>query len=399
MLKALTGQWFAVGYVAVASMLVSFVTGRVLGAGGFADFSYVTSIVSIYLMVMEGGFRALVFREEARESGDGPAAGEMAGMAVGHVLVAFACGCVLVLLVPLMHKAAVAAGLAFMALSALSDIASSRIKGRGVFLRDALWQVGARTFSAAGMLAGLFLGGGRLVWIFVGGAAGLLPPMVYPFLAGILPRPSFAFSVILYRRVLLFLAIDAATQVYLRSDIVVLKYLSGDAAQVGYYAAAARLLAGGILLLSPVGAVFFRRLRVIEDRAAFFRLLWPYVGVMTAAGVAAAVLLFLLAGPVVSLTFGAEYAPAAGMLAGLGGAFLFMFPNTILTQAAIAINREGGYAMAVVLGALFNVAGNFLLIPAHGPYGAVMTTVATEFLLFGGMLFMLVREHVRGGRA
>ncbi len=397
MLRSLSGQWFAVGLVALISMLVSLICGRTLGVDGFADFSYVVSIIYIYLMVIEGGYRALIFREESREGGAELDLGvdDIARRFIGHLILAVIAGMGLVFVMPLMQRRALIFGVIFMGFSALSDITSARIKGRGDFVGDAVWQVVVRSMSAVGMLSGLFLGRGKIAFIFAGGTLGMLPPLILPFVKRILPLPSFAFSTRLYKQVLMFLAIDAATQIYFRSDIVVLKYLCPDSAQVGNYAAASRLIGGVVLLLSPLGAVFFRHLRVIEKKEHFYRLLQHSVIIVSLVGIVVSFTIYSVAGPVVEVTFGQEYAPAASMLSGLAVALLFMFPNTILTQAAIACNLEFWYAIAAVGGAFLNVLLNIALIPSWGAAGAIIATVLTEIFL---CIFLVVVLWLFSGR-
>ena len=57
-----------------------------------------------------------------------------------------------------------------------------------------------------------------------------------------------------------FMAIEAATTIYYRCDIILLERLGGDPASVGYYAAAYRFLDGITLLAAPLGIIWFRKL-------------------------------------------------------------------------------------------------------------------------------------------
>ncbi len=297
MLRSVVGQWAGSVYMALLSMLTSFVIGRVLGAASFADFSYVTSIAYVYLVMMDGGFKTMVFREETRRSRDTVLLKtDLVPAGLGHLILFTILGCVLVPFLPVYFPAAVMVSFLFMATFAAGSLVSARLKGRGRFLRDAGWQAGFRTLSALGMLTGLFIGHGNIAAIFVGGAAGGTVVLLVPLFSGLLPLPGFSgLTPALYRRVLLFLMIDAATQVYFRSDIILLRYMSPDLSGVGNYAAAARLIGGAALLLAPLGQVFFRRLRLLENRASFHRSLWPAVFAISGCGLVVAV--FLLFSP------------------------------------------------------------------------------------------------------
>jgi len=178
------------------------------------------------------------------------------------------------------------------------------------------------------------------------------------------------------------MAIDAATTIYYRCDILLLKHLSQDAAQVGYYAAAYRFLDGIVLLAAPVGVIWFRKLRLVwEDKQLFYSRVVKMTLVMAGAAGFILAVGIIFDREIVVLTFGRNYTDTIRILPLLLGALIFVLPNSILTQAAIAQNRERLYAAAVGICALFNIGLNFILIPEYGGIGAAWATIATEALL------------------
>jgi len=66
------------------------------------------------------------------------------------------------------------------------------------------------------------------------------------------------------------MAIDAATVVYYRCDIILLEYLTGNSAEVGYYSAAYRFLEGVVLMAVPLRVIWFRKLRLVWEDRRFF---------------------------------------------------------------------------------------------------------------------------------
>jgi O-antigen/teichoic acid export membrane protein len=88
-------------------------------------------------------------------------------------------------------------------------------------------------------------------------------------------------------------------------------------------------------------------------------------------------------------TFGREYAAAAMLLPWLLAALVFILPNTVLTQATIAVNKERIYAVAATLGAVANIGLNWVLIPEFGGLGAAWATIATEGILSVFLLWSL----------
>lgn len=81
------------------------------------------------------------------------------------------------------------------------------------------------------------------------------------------------------------------------------------------------------------------------------------------------------------LAYGDSYAAAAPLLSWLLVAFLFLAPNYVLTQAAVALGRERWYAVTVCIAAAVNVGLNFWLLPRFGALGAAWASIATEAVL------------------
>lgn len=379
----LTSQWMATIYTAAVSMGLTFVLGRLLSPGGFGTYSYILTLASLFFILQDGGFKTLIFREKTlptpalEEHGD-----NLFSLAFGHALMSTAAGAVLVLVLPLPYKAGILAALICFFFQALANFISSELKAAGKFPREALWQTTLRTAGAVGIIFVLcFLSHDPWV-IFTGWAFGLLLAL---WLSPIqIARPTFGSfgSKGIWRACLAFMAINAATTIYYRCDILLLKHLSQDAAQVGCYAAAYCFLDGIVLLAAPVGVIWFRKLRLVwEDKRLFYSRVVKMTLVMVGSAGFVLVSGIIFGREIVFLTFGRNYTDTIRILPLLLGALIFILPNGILTQAAIAQNREHLYAAAVGMCALFNIGLNFILIPEFGGIGAAWATIATEALL------------------
>jgi len=308
-------------------------------------------------------------------------------LACAHALITTAAGVLMliVLPIPFFYRAGISAAFVCFCFQAIANFISSELKAEGRFPREALWQITVRTVSALGILIVLFFICHDPWVIFAGWASGLLLSLWLSPLPVPLTLPavvaSFGYRGI-WRACLAFMAIDAATAIYYRCDILILKYLSHDAAQVGFYAAAYRFLDAFVLLSAPVGVICFRKLRLIwEDKRAFYSLVFKMALVMVGAAGIVLLLGILFGKEIVFLTFGRNYTETTRILPLLLGSLIFILPNTILTQAAIAQNRELMYAAAAGIGSLFNIGLNFILIPEFGGVGAAWATIATEGLL------------------
>ena len=378
--RNLTTQWLATTYTAGVSVFLTFLLGRVLGPEAFGRYSYVLTLAALFLILQDGGFKMLLFRERTLPTPTLAAYQEhLFSWALGHTVVITAAGAFFVLVLPFQYCMGILAAFLYFGLQAAADFVSSALKSEGRFPQEAWWQTIVRTFGALGILLALFLVGTDIWIIFAGWAAGLLLSLLWSPVP--LQRPAFkGFGIRDVRRACLgFMAIDAATTVYYRCDIILLAYLAGNNAEVGYYAAAYRFLDGIVLMAAPLRVVWFRKLRLVwMDRRLFER----QIGKMCVVMLTAACLIFGVAMPfsekIVALSFGEAYTASAGLLPWLLFALIFILPKGVLAQGTIAQNLERPYAMLAGFSALLNITLNFLLIPEYGAKGAAWATIVTE---------------------
>lgn len=167
------------------------------------------------------------------------------------------------------------------------------------------------------------------------------------------------------------------------SDLIVLR-LFRTPADVGHYAAAYTLIsfflnlgAAYTLTLLPV----LTRLR--HDGGAAQALYHGAIGQVLAGALPMALGGFLVAGPLVTLIFGADFLPAAAPL----GILVWCVPVAVIRNVAqaalVAHERQDRLLHTVAWAAALNLALNFLLIPAYGLIGAAIATVATEVVRTG----------------
>ena len=270
---------------------------------------------------------------------------------------------------------------------------SALLRGTGRWAADAGWQVSQRTLSAALILGSLAIGL-TAPWqvIAAWAAASLIAFLVFP--SPLRCRPEFGLKPEVYKVTAPLVLIDLATAVYFRSDMLVLGWFDVPQQEVGQYAAAYRLFEAVILLAGPVGLLLFRRMRLFDGhRDAFRRSLLLYVAVAAALGVAAALAMYSASDLLVGWSYGPTYPESAGLLRVLCWGMVFVLANTVLTQAALALERDRAYLWAAGLAAIANVAINCALVPRLGISAAAYTTVVTEAVLFIYLATALLGER------
>ncbi len=87
------------------------------------------------------------------------------------------------------------------------------------------------------------------------------------------------------------------------------------------------------------------------------------------------------AGPLLTLLFGVQFAPAAGALRVLMGAFVLTCFGYVVGYLAVIVDRQRVFVLIALAGLAFNVAANVILLPHHGYIAAAWVTLVTEVVV------------------
>jgi O-antigen/teichoic acid export membrane protein len=385
----LAPQWLSTVYVAILGFMVSVLLARELGVEDFGNYSYVLSLAGIFLIFQDGGYKTLIFRESIDDFDQ-----SLLSSGVAHVMVITVLGCLLIVFLQPQRWLAILTAVGCMGLVVLTGFVSSLLKGKGDFKLDAIWKMVIRSLTAATILWVLFFfEESSITSLFVGWSMALLLALIWPVAKGYLRWPSFNFKSELFKSSMVFLTIDVATVFYFRSDIVLLEYFGNREGDVGQYSAAYRILEGIILLATPVAMIAFRALRLqSQNKKKFFHLFRVLILSMFSVAILIASIGALWGEEFMVFVFGAQYLTSGTLLFWLLLAMIFILPNYILTQGAIALNRESGYAKIVIVVAILNIVLNIRLIPEFGAMGAAWATIFAEGVLCIGLSWMLLNE-------
>ena len=382
--RFLGAQWLAIAYIGLVSFGLSILVARTLGPDLFGIYAVALSVGALAAILIDGGFSKLLQRERARESialaEIGPA---LPALAYGHAMLVIVALSILAVLIFQDYKMTALVTIWCFGAAVLNGYGLAVLRGDGRLVRDASWQIGNRTLSALCMAAAvLFLGASRpwhvLMAQFAGSAAfGLF---VTWFLR---VRPRLIVPPAVYRAVLPLVWLDLATALYFRSDMVLLEFLKAPHAEVGHYGVAYRLIEALILMASPMGMILFRHFRQGSDMPVRMvrQMLLPPMALAMVIGSGLALLLWFGSDMIVSLAYGQAYQGASLLLAILGCSLIFILPNGILNQAALALGLERWFAVSATIAAIINITGNLLFIPIYGAMASAWMTVITEAVL------------------
>lgn len=162
----------------------------------------------------------------------------------------------------------------------------------------------------------------------------------------------------------------------MRLDMLMLGSMVGDAA-VGIYSAATRVSEVWYFVPTAIASSVTPMLILARqsNSALYLRRLSMLLHLLAGIALLIAVPVTFLAGPIVHLLFGPQYAAAGPVLALHIWAALFVFLGVGQNCWVLA---EGLMMLALprtILGAVLNILLNIVLIPRYGPLGAAIATV------------------------
>lgn len=182
---------------------------------------------------------------------------------------------------------------------------------------------------------------------------------------------------------------------FIQIDILILQPLQGTEI-VGHYNAAFKFLnALNNLPSAIVLAAFPLMARASADPAELRRWFTRAWRILATAAAAAVLLLFVFADPVVETLLGSEYLPqTATALAILVWFLPLSYLNGTLQYVVIASDRQWRLTPVFLVATLINVGLNLALVPIWGFVAAAATTIGSEVVLLAGLGWILRRDRL-----
>lgn len=367
-------------------LLATILLARYLGPERFGTLAYATSLVALFGISGHLGLHGLVVRELVREPERRPdtmgttTALKFVGAAVGYVLLLGYAAFLEGLDSPVFLLIATAGAALLLTPTDVVDywfnaflqarhVTAARIGGQVVFAASivllVLLDANVQAFG--------------LPYLAQAAVAALLLILLYAVRSE-LPLRAWRFSTSQARKLLgqgwiIYLASFFAI-IYLKIDQVMLRWLS-DASEVGHYAVAARLSEVWYFVPSAIVASVFPKLIELKasEAASYTRRLQQLFDGLASLGIAIALLVTLLAPWLVPLIFGSDYAASVSILVIHTWASVFIFMRAALSRWILIEDVLIFSLLTQGLGALSNVALNYMLIPAYGGPGAAWATL------------------------
>ncbi len=188
-----------------------------------------------------------------------------------------------------------------------------------------------------------------------------------------------ALAIALLRQAWPLLLSGFAVLLYMRTDVLMLRFMDGERA-VGLYSAATRLseiwffLPGSLAAALLPGLLAARSAGELPYRAALRR----YYDLNAAAAYLVSIPTVLCAAWLVRLAYGPDFAAAGPVLAWHASSLVFTFLGVARGQFLVNEGYTRFYLVSTVTGLVTNIGFNLVLIPRMGASGAALGTLAAQ---------------------
>ncbi len=379
------------------SSLVGLITGlgmqlllvRLLPPEQFGLYAFAISVQQIFMIVQDGGFRVLLYRENARSTEDFPySAEDVFGFANSHLLVVTTIAALVALLLPFSWGPVLAIAFVGGSAKTLASFISGVLMGADRFVDEAKWQIVIRilTSLAAVISAAAFPNAAIVILCIFVAQAIMLPSWSHK--ASVSP-PLFKWAAKARLHAFTLSLLALFTALYFRTGLVVMSALDIDAIGIGAYGFVHRLIDASVMVIGPLGQIAFFKLRQDSNwLAGRYRrplILLAYL-VLAVAG---ALFVSVFSREVMTLLAGETYREQAPVLAWAVWTAPFIGPNYILMQSLLARGEDKGVVICAATTAVIALIANVLLISGNGAAGAAQALVLSEL----SMCMLLIGVH------
>ena len=385
-----------------ATLLFTVAQARFLGPARFGELSLALAYALFLTVVIDFGLGIQLSRMVAQRSGDAAALSATVLLRVALWIVSVPC--LMLVTIVLGYEAELQLTILVLAVSVLfvgiSASIEAFLRGHEQFVLPSIAAVAYRTTAAVVGVA-LLMSGQQIVVVagafLIGAATNLAVLLIGLRGRDAMERVDPQLAVRLFREAIpLGLWWIIASFVF-STDLVIME-LRAPAENVGWYAAAYRLFnVATIFPAITVGMVLSPVLSRLSlgPREELRRVLEKALTVLILSGIAVALVMVVFADGIIAALYPAEsYASAANALRLLAPRLAFLYVNSALLYALLALHQERRLLLMAVTFAVINPLANFIVIPVLRQDGAALVSSLTELCWLVWLVSVMPRDLI-----
>lgn len=393
-------QFIAKIFTTLLGLAAIAVITRYLGAAGFGQYTTVVTFLSFFAVMADWGLTLVTVQMINRP--DLPSEKTLNNLFSFRLVLAvlfLGLAPLAALLFP--YEAAIKIAISLAVFSSLFTILNQIFVG---LLQTKLWmdkaalaEIASRLVLLAGTGAAVYFKTGLNGIIIAGALASFANLALHYFFSSRFIRPRWQFDFDLWKKIISHswpLAVTIILNLmYLRTDILVLSLLKTPR-EVGIYGAAYRVIDVATALPFMFAGVILPLLTsawAAGEKEKFKKILLKSLEVLAILAFPLAVGTQFVAGRLMVLVAGPEFAAAGPVLKLLIWGAMFIFLGCIFSHAVIALDKQKKIILAYLFTALSSVAGYLIFIPKYSYTGAAWVTIYSEFFIAAASFWLVYR--------
>lgn len=385
----------------ISLIVVGFLT-RNLGPAGYGQYSLILAYLYVFTSLADMGLSTILVREISREDADEKYISDniftlRLVLIVGFCLVGIFLA--LALNYPVQVKLGIAIASIFGVLSSMSQVMMGIFQKYLRVYFVSLADVIARVIQLCMVLILVFTRPTLLNFIWAVVLSEAVHFALIFFFSRRIIKVKMAFDLKYWREIFVVsfpIAISLVfVLLYFKMDTVLLSLMK-PSYDVGVYSAAYKVLEAIIFLpalyIGLVMPVLSRH--AFGDRDEFLKAYRRSFDILAIFAIPIMAYLYLRATDIINLIGGHDFSQSVGVLKVLSIAIMLIFFGNLAGNALVALNLQKKGVWVYLVGAVFNVGANLVLIPRYTFMATAWTTVLTE-LLITYLLFWLIKKQTR----
>ena len=402
---AKNAMWIIGGRViqALLGLVVGALTARYLGPSNFGSINYAASLTAFIAPVLYLGLNATLVHElVTREKREGEVLGTSLVMGLLASAVCFLGVCAFAFFVNASEQEIVlvcclyAAGMLFQAADMLQYWFQKNLQSKYWAVSTLIAYTAVSAYRVALLIAGKNVYWFALTAVIDHGVAALVLLVLYRRKGGSKLSVSMPVAREMFQKSKHYIIPALMVSIFAETDKLMLKWMLGQTV-VGYYAAAVTICGLSSFVCAAILDSF--RPMIFENKrisnASYEGSVTQLYSVILYSSLIQCVGIAVLAGVLVQVLYGADYAPAVPVIRVLVWYTGFSYLGAVRDIWLLGENKQNLLWKINLCGVLCNVVLNLLLIPVWGMLGAAAASLATQIFtnVFLGFVFRDIRRN------
>lgn len=371
----------------IISLVIGMITARYLGPSNYGLINYASSLIAFVVPIAQLGLRNVLVEEiVSHPEREGVTIGTSLGMSIFASLFCWI-GCILFVTVAnagerdtMIVCALYGISLIFQMIEMIQYWFQAKLLSKYTSIASLLAYTVVAIYKIVLLLAGKKVYFFALSYALDYAIISIVLIVIYIKKGSQKLKFSFSIGKKLFAKSRYYIVSSLMVTIFAQTDRIMLKMMIGNS-ENGYYSTAITLagISGFVFLaiIDSMRPVIFENKKISREK--FENSISVLYAIIIYLGLAQSVFFTIFAKQIVSILYGSAYLPAIPILRIITWYTSFSYMGTVRNIWMLAEEKQKYLWIINLTGAIFNLMGNYMIIPFMGAIGAAIVSVATQF--------------------